>query len=76
MALFKYGNNLYCDEPVAFDELLPPGFVVSLSGIYRCATCGDEIAANKGNPLPSQNHRQHLSVAPIRWQLMVCSVQQ
>ena len=76
MALYKHGNTLQHSDHTAFDAKLSPGTVVSNSGIYRCATCGDEIAANKGNPLPPQNHHQHPNRAPIEWQLTVCSIQQ
>lgn len=76
MALYKYSTNLTKNEHAAFDAKLKPGTVVANSGIYRCANCGDEIAANKGNPLPPQNHHQHANAwQPIEWQLTVCAVQ-
>jgi hypothetical protein len=75
MALYKYSTNLKQNDSSAFDGKLKPGTVVSNSGIYRCANCGDEIAANKGNPLPPQNHHQHTPAKPIEWQLMVCAIQ-
>lgn len=52
-----------------------PGWVSPDSAIYRCVHCGDEIAANKGNPLPPQNHHQHNPPAPIRWKLVAVAVQ-
>jgi hypothetical protein len=76
MALYKYADNLSYSEHANFDTEQPPGFVVPDSGIYRCVNCGDEIAANKNNPLPPQNHHQHTSGKPIRWKLLVCAVQQ
>lgn len=49
-----------------------PGNEVEMSGIYRCTGCDKEIAANKGDPFPPQNHHQHgSSKPPIRWQLLV-----
>lgn len=76
MALYKYSTNLTQNNHEAFDGELPPGTVVNNSGIYRCTGCGDEIAANKNNPLPPQNHHQHSNQnIPIRWQLLVCAVQ-
>jgi hypothetical protein len=75
VALYKDASKLAKHESTAFDEKLKPGTVVSNSGIYRCSNCGDEIAANKGNPLPPQNHHQHKPPAPILWQLLVCAVQ-
>jgi hypothetical protein len=75
MALYKYGSYLAQSQHANFDLERSPGVVVPDSGIYRCVNCGDEIAANKGNPLPPQNHHQHRSGAPIRWKLLVCAVQ-
>jgi len=76
MALFKYPKYFTQSGGAAFDESLNPGFVLSISGIYRCTSCGDEVAANKGTPLPPQNHHQHAPGAgPIRWQLVVAAVQ-
>ena len=75
MALYKHGNYLVQDNHAAFDAEETPGTVVNNSGIYRCVNCGDEIAANKGNPLPPQNHHQHANQQPIRWKLLVCAVQ-
>ncbi len=75
MALYKYNGNLAQSDHAAFDTELKPGTVVNNSGIYRCVNCGDEIAANKNNPLPPQNHHQHKDNTPIKWQLLVCAVQ-
>ncbi len=60
MALYKYGDKLVRSDSDAFDAVLTPGTIAVNSGIYRCTGCGDEDACNKGNPLPSQNHRQHV----------------
>lgn len=76
MALYKYSNNLHQNDHSAFDEELKPGEICANSGIYRCTGCGDEIASNKNNPMPPQNHHQHTSGSPIRWKLLVCAVQQ
>lgn len=75
MALYKYGNLLAQSTHANFDAERKPGDIVPDSGIYRCVNCGDEIAANKGNPLPPQNHHQHAQGSPIKWKLLVCSVQ-
>ncbi|QDW67679.1 hypothetical protein FPZ22_12990 [Luteimonas granuli] len=76
MASFKYAGFLQHNDSTAFDALLAPGTIAHNSGIYRCGACGDEIAANKNNPLPPQNHHQHApGVGPIRWQLIVFAVQ-
>ena len=73
MAQYKYGQYLNQNDHSAYDTRHKPGTVVGDSGIYRCVNCGDEIAANKGNPLPPQNHHQHPSKGPIEWQLLVFS---
>lgn len=75
MALYKYGSYLTQSQHVNFDTERKPGEVVPDSGIYRCVNCGDEIAANKDNPLPPQNHHQHPGGSPVRWKLLVCAVQ-
>lgn len=75
MALYRHGNYLTQSQHVNFDTERKPGDVVPDSGIYRCVNCGDEIAANKNNPLPPQNHHQHRNSSPIRWKLLVCAVQ-
>lgn len=76
MAIYKYPNAVTQISGAAFDEALQPGFRIIYSGIYRCVVCGDEIAANKGDPLPPQNHHQHRpGLGPIRWQLTVATRQ-
>lgn len=72
MALYKYSQYLQQSQHEAFDGSLTPGTRLNNSGIYRCEGCGDEIAANKGDPLPPQNHHQHApSQGAIRWRLIV-----
>lgn len=75
MAFYKYGELLQHSDHANFEAVWSPGYVPPDSGIYRCVNCGDEIAANKGNPLPPQNHHQHRNGSPIRWKLLVCAVQ-
>jgi hypothetical protein len=76
MAQYKYAQYLQQSQHVAFDEVHTPGTVAVNSGIYRCESCGDEIAANKGNPLPPQNHHQHAPTqAAIRWKLIMYAAQ-
>lgn len=53
-------------------ESYKPGDEVPRSGIYRCNGCGREIASNKPDPFPPQNHHQHsTSHGSIRWKLVV-----
>lgn len=74
MAMYKYAKYLNQGDHSEFDTLYKPGDITPNSGIYRCEGCGDEIASNKGNPLPPQNHHQHSNVTvPIRWKLIVFS---
>lgn len=55
-----------------WDTTYSPGHEVPLSGIYRCQGCGSEIASNKGDPFPPQNHHQHAWLGvDIAWQLIV-----
>lgn len=74
MALYKYGDFLEQSPHKAFDEIHTPGTEVPYSGIYRCVGCGKNVAANQGDPLPTQNHHQHQpSQGKIRWQLIVAT---
>lgn len=76
MAQYKYGNYLNQSQNEAYDTLHSPGDTCANSGIYRCESCGDEIASNKGNPFPPQNHHQHApGSGPIRWKLIVWAQQ-
>jgi len=76
MALKKYDQFIQKSDHAAFDQTHPPGERAPHPGIYRCTNCGDEIAIAGGHVLPPQNHKQHTSAAPIRWQLIVFAVSQ
>lgn len=77
MAWYKHGQYLQQNSHEEFDKDYTPGTVCPNSGIWRCVNCGDEIAANKGDPLPPQNHHQHApGKGAIRWKLLVFAVQQ
>lgn len=76
MAQYKYGQYLYKSEHAAYDIVYKPGEICPDSGIYRCEGCGDEIASNKNNPFPPQNHPQHApGQGAIRWKLLVFAQQ-
>lgn len=76
MALYKNGNHLTQTNDQAFDGKHSPGTAAPHPGIYRCTSCGDEIAIAGGHILPPQNHRQHNpSSGQIHWQLLVYPVQ-
>ena len=72
MAQYKYDSFLSKGSSTAYDTFYTPGQTVPDSGIYKCKGCGKEIAANKNDPFPPQNHHQHpLLSPPIQWQLIV-----
>lgn len=74
MAQYKYEKYLNKSDHSEYDKLYKPGDNCPNSGIYRCEGCGDEIASNKGNPFPPQNHPQHApGQGEIRWRLIVFS---
>ena len=76
MAQYKYGQYLNKSEHEAYDAIYKPGENCPNSGIYRCVGCGDEIASNKDNPFPPQNHPQHSTAqGAIRWKLLVWAQQ-
>lgn len=76
MALYKNGQQLTQSADVAFDAMHSPGTTAPHPGIYRCTSCGDEIAIAGGHTLPPQNHKQHSPTdGPILWQLLVYPVQ-
>lgn len=54
-----------------WDKIYSPGHEVPVSGIYRCIICEKEIASNKDDSFPPQNHHQHASGARISWQLVI-----
>ena len=76
MAQYKYSSYLKQLDNDEYDKTYTPGQNCPNSGIYRCETCGDEIASNKGNPFPPQNHHQHAPGAgAILWKLIVFAQQ-
>jgi hypothetical protein len=77
MALYKHGTDLTQSTDKAFDQLNGPGTAAPWAGIYKCTSCGDEIAIAGGHILPPQNHRQHdPTKGPIQWRLTVHPVSQ
>lgn len=72
MAIYQNGNELTHQIDAKFDAVLAPGTKAPYSGIYICTNCRDEAACNHGDPLPPQNHRQHVpNKGDIRWKLQV-----
>jgi hypothetical protein len=76
MAAYKNADFFTQQTGPAFDFLHKPGMPVPVSGIYKCSGCGDEIACNKGDPFPPQNHHQHRDPRMfIRWRLIAAAIQ-
>lgn len=76
MPAYKDGDHFDRRNDPAFDVLYKPGERARYSGIYKCKSCGDEIAHNGGNPLPPQNHHQHKDARlPILWRLIAAALQ-
>jgi hypothetical protein len=67
----KYLEHTAEPEGSVWRTLYSPGTGCPVSGIYRCSNCGDEVTCNKSDPLPPQNHRQHISTDKILWELIV-----
>ena len=70
MAKFKYAHHMSQSDVGAFDQTFKSGQIVSNSGIYRCKTCGDEIAVAKGQAIP-HHHHEHIVLGPVSWNLLV-----
>lgn len=71
MPYYKDAIYLHESRAQAFDHVLTPGFRTPFSGIYRCEGCGFEIASARGQPLPADDHRGHVtSQGAIRWRLV------
>lgn len=76
MALVANKENLFIRDLAEFNLVLTPGTPAPRSGIYRCEGCGDEVACNRNQPLPTQNTSQHSALqGAIRWRLLVATQQ-
>lgn len=61
-------------KPHYWSERYSPGNTVPVSGIYICTGCEREIAANKDDPFPPQNTKQHPAKhGQIEWELLACT---
>lgn len=69
MALYKDRTILTHSDDAEFDKDRKPGTAAPFSGIYRCKTCGHEVASEEGNRLPPQHEKPHNG--PIIWRLVV-----
>jgi hypothetical protein len=74
MASYRYGHFLRQAYDRAFDVITDPRDPAPRTGLYRCEGCAHEMAATRGDPMPSQNHHRHLAyLGPIRWRLIVAT---
>lgn len=72
MAMYVDKSRIHEIEPHKdFEKEYNPGETIKFSGIYYCIHCNREIACNKDDPFPPQNHHQHSSSRSIRWRLLV-----
>lgn len=76
MAIFKYSNYLATSKSTSFDQPLQPSSFAPCGGIYRCTSCGTEIASEGIGLLPDRQHHKHApGQPPIQWQLTVATVE-
>lgn len=72
MALFKNSERVRPSASLAFDRAFRPGNDAAYEGIYICLSCGLEIVAKGGLPLPSLKQREHrVWCTGVQWQLLV-----
>ena len=76
MAIFHDPKYFKPNNHAAFNTLYRPGTAAPYSGAYRCESCADEVCCNRGQPLPPQNHKQHVNgLKPILWRLILVTEQ-
>lgn len=72
MAVYQDSSFLIRSNHFDFNVRRAPGTSTSVSGIYRCVGCGQEIVAKKGQLLPEyEEHIHGFELGPPRWQLIV-----
>ena len=71
MALYKYAPCVRQSDDPAFDAIHAPGTPALMAGVYQCHFCGHEIVVARDQVLPSENHHQHDTQAPVEWRLIV-----
>lgn len=70
MAYYQDANSLTQLSDRIFDETYAPGQSVSRPGIYKCAGCAREIAADVRIP-PQEHHKHSVAEGDVRWKLIV-----
>ena len=56
VAEYKNMKFLHPSSDAVFDVKQGSGTKPANTGIYRCTSCGDEVAVASGQPLPSHDH--------------------
>ncbi len=69
MAIYQDASVVRKGSGAAFENTYKPGTACPHSGIYRCQSCGHEVASNKRQPLPPQHEKPHTGA--IIWKLVV-----
>ena len=75
MALFAHTGYLRHFDSPAFIKVHGPGDLAPYTGIYKCESCGHEIANSESQPLPKLAHLGHPTDSPISWRLIVYAQQ-
>ena len=65
MALYKNGQRLSQSNDQAFDTRHTPGTPAPHPGIYRCTSCGDEIAIAGGHVASMLNRLELFGIAEL-----------
>jgi hypothetical protein len=72
MALCKDAQYINHSNANSFDQVLDPGSISPVTGIYRCEGCGEEIVSEGGRMLPGSNHHPHVfNKGAIHWRVVV-----
>ena len=72
MAYYKHRKFLFESSDAVFDVRHAAGTEVSNPGIYRCAGCGREVCAVKGQKLGDHEHLENGKLkSKVEWQLIV-----
>ncbi|MFC0406754.1 zinc ribbon-containing protein [Roseomonas elaeocarpi] len=71
MALYQNVGYVTQADEKAFTVTYQAGRTAPYAGIYRCQSCGHEIASAEGQVLSPEPHPHHPQGKPIAWQLLV-----
>ena len=80
MPNYKYNQYFGQNTSTVFDQVLTPGTITPVSGIYRCEACGYEAVSTEGHPLPptmiclSHGAGWVCNHGLVRWRLVAAAV--